>query len=97
MEFKSAGQLSNIQRWLQKFKNYREMRLKSREVFDNLSFGRTSTLFEEALKEIGEMLGFESQRPDNEYKVGPDNLWCGVHNQYIFLNVRMRSRMTVIL
>lgn len=88
MEFKSAGQLSNIQRWLQKFKNYREMRLKSREVFDNLSFGRTSTLFEEALKEIGEMLGFESQRPDNEYKVGPDNLWCGVHNQYIFFECK---------
>lgn len=84
MEFKSAEQLSNIQQWLQKFKNYQEMRLHSKAVFDNLSFGRRANLFEEALREIGEMLGFESQRPDNEFKVGPDNLWCGVHNQYIF-------------
>lgn len=88
MEYKSAEQLSSIQRWLQKFKNYKEMRLKFNAILDNLSFGRTSTLFEEALKEIGEILGFESQRPDNEYKVGPDNLWCGVHNQYVFFECK---------
>lgn len=88
MEFKSAEQLSNIQCWLQKFKSYQEMRLKSKAVLDNLSFGRTSNLFEEALKEIGDMLGFESQRPDNEFKVGPDNLWCGVHNQYLFFECK---------
>ena len=88
MEYKSAERLSSIQRWLQKFKNYKEMRLKFNAILDNLSFGRTSTLFEEALKEIGEILGFESQRPDNEYKVGPDNLWCGVHNQYIFFECK---------
>lgn len=34
------------------------------------------------------MLGFKSQRPDNEYKVGPDNLWCGVHNQYLFFECK---------
>lgn len=88
MEFKSAGQLSSIQRWLQKFNSYKEMRLKSMIILDNLSFCRTSNLFEEALKEVGEMLGFESQRPDNEFKVGPDNLWCGIHNQYIFFECK---------
>lgn len=88
MEFKSAEQLSNIQHWLNKFKDYKEMRLKSKEILDNMSFVRTANLFEEALKEVGEMLGFESQRPDNEFKVGPDNLWCGVHNQYIFFECK---------
>lgn len=84
MEFKSGEQLANIQCWLKKFNGYKEMRIKSMAVLDNLSFGRASNLFEEALREVGEMLGFKSQRPDNEYKVGPDNLWCGVHNQYLF-------------
>ena len=85
MEFKSGEQLSNIKQWLNKFHNYRGMRIKSKAIFDNLSFGRAANHFEEALREIGEMLGFKSQRPDNDYKVGPDNLWCGVHNQYLFV------------
>lgn len=88
MEFKSGEQLSNIKQWLKKFHNYREMRIKSKAIFDNLSFGRAANHFENALREIGEMLGFKSQRPDNDYKVGPDNLWCGVHNQYIFFECK---------
>lgn len=88
MEFKSGEQLANIQCWLKKFNGYKEMRIKSMAVLDNLSFGRASNLFEEALREVGEMLGFKSQRPDNEYKVGPDNLWCGVHNQYLFFECK---------
>lgn len=88
MEFKSGEQLSNIKQWFKNFKSYKEMRLKYTEISDNLSFGRSSNLFEEALKEVGEILGFVSQRPDKDYKVGPDNLWCGVHNQYIFFECK---------
>lgn len=98
MEFRSGEQLSNIQCWLKKFKGYQEMRIKSKVIFDNLTFGRASNLFEEALKNVGEMLGFESQRPDNDYKVGPDNLWCGVHNQYLFFECKnevKRDRNTI--
>lgn len=98
MEFRSGEQLSNIQCWFKKFKSYQEMRIKSQVIFDNLTFGRASNLFEEALKDVGEMLGFESQRPDNDYKVGPDNLWCGVHNQYLFFeckNEAKRDRSTI--
>lgn len=98
LEFRSGEQLTNIQCWFKKFKSYQEMRIKSKVIFDNLSFGRASNLFEEALKDVGEMLGFESQRPDNEYKVGPDNLWCGVHNQYLFFeckNEAKKDRITI--
>lgn len=98
LEFRSGEQLTNIQCWFKKFKSYQEMRIKSKVIFDNLSFGRAANLFEEALKDVGEMLGFESQRPDNEYKVGPDNLWCGVHNQYLFFeckNEAKKDRITI--
>ena len=35
----------------------------------------TSGQFEEALKSLGEVLGFATQRPDNEQNIGPDVLW----------------------
>ena len=35
----------------------------------------TSGQFEEALKSLGEVLGFTTQRPDNEQNIGPDVLW----------------------
>lgn len=88
MEFKSAEQLSNIKEWLNKFHDYKEMRIYAQSILDRLSFGRPSSQFEQALKEVGDVLGFESQRPDNEYRVGPDNLWCGVHNSYIFFECK---------
>ena len=47
-----------------------------------------SEKFESALKDIGESIGFLSQRPDKEIKKGPDNLWCGVENQYFLLECK---------
>jgi replicative superfamily II helicase len=35
----------------------------------------TSNQFEEALKDLGVILGFSAERPEKEYKVGPDVLW----------------------
>ena len=36
------------------------------------------------------MIGFLSERPDKEYKKGPDNLWCGVDNHIFYLNVKVK-------
>ena len=44
--------------------------------------------FEDALKIIGELLGYISQRPDKEIRKGPDNLWCGANNQYSFFECK---------
>ena len=52
------------------------------ECLDNLSFGVEAEKFESALKTIGDILGYISQRPDSEIRKGPDNLWCGVNNNY---------------
>jgi len=50
---------------------------------DDLTWGEDSTdKFEAAMKDLGDLLGFGSQRPDNEYRDGgPDNLWAvgGLH------------------
>ena len=57
-------------------------------ILQNLSFGMQSEKFEAALKDVGEAIGFLSQRPDKEIKKGPDNLWCGVENQYFLLECK---------
>jgi len=45
-------------------------------ILEDLQFKEgTSNIFEEAMKNIAKYIGFESQRPEQEYKKGPDNLW----------------------
>lgn len=46
------------------------------EVLDGLTFGVTADRFEQAFDNLGKSLGFTSERPDKEWKAGPDNLWC---------------------
>jgi hypothetical protein len=49
-----------------------------------LSPAATSNQFEEALKRLGELLGFRAQRPDNDFRVGPDVLWlCGADGGFV--------------
>jgi tetratricopeptide (TPR) repeat protein len=50
--------------------------LKIKEVISDLNFEQKShRIFEEAIKKLGELMGFESDRPENETGKGPDNFW----------------------
>ena len=44
----------------------------------------TSNQFEDALKRFGELLGFKAQRPEHEFRIGPDVLWL-TGNEYGFV------------
>lgn len=45
-------------------------------VLDGLQFKEdTSELFEETMKVVARYIGYESQRPEQEYQKGPDVLW----------------------
>ena len=46
-------------------------------------FGAKAEKFEQALDEISRALGFAGERPDKEWKEGPDNLWALDDTQYI--------------
>ena len=43
--------------------------------------------FEDSTKRIGLALGFYSQRPDKEYKCGPDNFWT-IDNKYFIIECK---------
>jgi replicative superfamily II helicase len=45
------------------------------EAVSWLTPGATSNQFEEGLKRLGRFLGFYTERPEQEYGVGPDALW----------------------
>ena len=58
-------------------------------ILEDLIFlENTSNKFEEAIKNLGFYLGFESQRPDNDFKRGPDNLWSIGNNEYLIIECK---------
>lgn len=84
----NENRLNRIRSFICKFKNFSELKLEVNLILDNLSFGMESDKFEDALRIVGELLGFISQRPDKEIRKGPDNLWCGVDNQYLIFECK---------
>ncbi len=56
----------------------------------DLRFGVESERFERAIDDLGQMLGFTTQRPDKEWKEGPDNLWCLEKGTYLLLECKSR-------
>ncbi|MDP1814181.1 MAG: DEAD/DEAH box helicase, partial [Leadbetterella sp.] len=88
IEFINQNRVRRIKEWITQYKDYSEMMISVEGILQNLSFGMPSEKFEAALKDVGEAIGFLSQRPDKEIKKGPDNLWCGVENQYFLIECK---------
>ncbi|WP_367104716.1 DEAD/DEAH box helicase family protein [uncultured Psychrobacter sp.] len=88
LNFINENRNKRISEWVSSHSNYEEMNLSVSSILSDLEFGTTAEKFELALKELGLMLGFLSERPDKEFKKGPDNLWCGVGNQYFIFECK---------
>lgn len=88
------NRMKRMHAFLKKYGSYSELSLAVDVILDNLSFGMEAEKFENALKLIGELLGFISQRPDKEYRKGPDNLWCGANNEYCLFECKSEVEET---
>lgn len=88
------SRLKRIKEFLGGYGTFTELMLAVDEVLDNLSFGVDADKFEAALKTLGDLLGFISQRPDMEIRKGPDNLWCGANNEYCFFECKSEVEET---
>jgi hypothetical protein len=88
LEYVNENRVQRILRHIEGFRNYPEMMINVEGILGDLEFGTLADKFETALKELGLMLGFLSERPDKEIKKGPDNLWCGVSNQYFIFECK---------
>lgn len=57
-------------------------------ILNDLRFGVNADPFEKALDDLGMMLGFKTERPDKQWKEGPDNLWAIRDNEYLLFECK---------
>ena len=79
----SHGRMERIMAWIGKFDSYEQLDVTLSDILGRLVFGGKADKFEQALDELSRALGFLGERPDKEWKEGPDNLWALDDTQYI--------------
>lgn len=88
LSFINEIRTNRILEWIKKYKDFEELSFAIEGILSNFSFGVEAEKFEKAVQDIGLFLGFLSQRPDKEIKKGPDNLWCGVGDNFVILECK---------
>lgn len=88
LSYINENRIKRIKDWIAEQKNYEEMMLTVDDILGNLSFGQPANNFEKALQDLGSAIGFLSQRPDKEFKKGPDNLWCVSTDHYFIFECK---------
>lgn len=79
----SHGRMERIAEWIRQFDVYAQLDIALSDILSRLVFGMKAEKFEQALDEISRALGFAGERPDKEWKEGPDNLWALDDTHYI--------------
>ena len=85
--FKSLAQALQFQKGLNKAEATQLAKTIQNEIGTDITMGTTDA-FEAALKDVGALLGYVSQRPDKEIRKGPDNLWCGSNDHYLLFECK---------
>ncbi len=84
----SQQRVANIIAWIQRFESYAELAVSLDDILSRLQFGVKADRFEHAFDELGLALGFSTQRPDKEWKEGPDNLWALRDGKYLLIECK---------
>lgn len=77
-----------VKKWISDAKTNEELSLRVNDILDAMQFGVLADRFEGAVHNLGIALGFTSQRPDKQWKAGPDNLWCTRDNEYLLIECK---------
>lgn len=59
----------------------------------DIRFGVDAETFEAAMHRLGEALGFACERPDKEWKEGPDNLWRVRDNRCLIIECKSEVKL----
>lgn len=89
----SLKRIENICNWIRKYEDYNELSVEVDSILSKLKFGVSSDTFEQSLDQLAKMLGFESQRPDKEWKEGPDNLWKVNDDTFILIECKNNVKL----
>lgn len=72
----SQGRVERIAGWIAQYGDYGQLDVALSDILGRLVFGVKSEKFERALDELCRALGYVGERPDKEWKEGPDNIWA---------------------
>lgn len=90
----SQGRIERIAKWVSGFGSYSELDVNVSDILGRLVFGTKADKFENALDELSRALGFAGERPDKEWKEGPDNLWALDATQYLLWECKNEVEVT---
>jgi replicative superfamily II helicase len=79
----SHGRMERIKDWISQFDDYSQLNVALTDILGRLAFGVKADKFEQALDELAACIGFIGERPDKEWKEGPDNLWALDATHYV--------------
>jgi hypothetical protein len=86
---KNTVQSINVKKFIEQFDEPNAMVLEVNTILEKLAFSpESSDQFEQAFCDIGKCLGFEAQRPDKEYGVGPDILWNIYQDEFLVIEAK---------
>jgi len=84
----SQRRVENIRTWLNRYQDLETRRIALQEILANFRFGVRAEAFERAVNDLGIALGFQCQRPDKEWREGPDNLWALRDNEFLLIECK---------
>lgn len=84
----SLKRIESITQWIHSFDSFDELYLEVDDILSKLKFGVNADRFEQAFDELAKIIGFPAQRPDKEWKEGPDNLWKIGDNKYLLVECK---------
>ncbi len=79
----SQGRVERIADWIAQHGDYAQLDVALSDILGRLAFGVKAERFERAFDELSRALGYLGERPDKEWKEGPDNLWALDATNYI--------------
>jgi hypothetical protein len=88
MSARAGLQSERVLKWVQQFTEPNAVVVAVQTLVSKLIFGADHDDFEAAWKELGEMLGCDSERPEEESGAGPDNLWRFADNGYLLTEAK---------
>ncbi|MCJ2163564.1 MULTISPECIES: helicase C-terminal domain-containing protein [unclassified Pseudodesulfovibrio] len=93
----AQGQAATAIQYMSKFENSNDLIIFINSILEELAWDPQRTnRFENALQEIGHLLGFGSQRPELEIGDGPDNLWAIGQGDYLVIECKSGATSGII-
>lgn len=78
--------------WIKKHKNFQSLIVSNNEILNLVDFNQPYKQFEDAIMNLGLILGFGSQRPEFEFKKGSDNLWHLEKNMFFLISCKNNTK-----